>query len=475
MDSSKNLFKIFVKFSSGNWASAVISFITVPITTRLIMPEAFGKAALFTLIVQLLTRFILLGADQSFVRHYYQKEKDELVSLLWNSMATPIVFIIVATMVIIGFKEEVSNYILGGYYTDAVVIFIGSVVLGVIGAFAINVVRMEQMALSYSMIITGKAITNVLTIILYAKFIEPSFYAILWGFFLGNVFQVFFSIAIRIKSWVGNTKISKKEIVESLKYGAPYVPAFIFMWVLEGIDKIAIREYSTYQELGLYSAAIKIIAVLSVLRTGFINFYAPVSIEKYESDETDTVFFGDMSLIVGFCTILLGALIIVCAPLIILLLGREYLSALTIMPFLVFIPIATILTDVTGRGIGFKKKTYWNIYITLFPGLINIGLNLLLVPKFGAKGAAISTAISFLIYFAFKTKVSTFLYQVNYHLSKVYAGLAVLFIMSFINTFIDVSQLEAVIINVLCIFLIIFVFYKSIRDKIKGMLFSNSV
>ena len=72
----RNFIKSFFQFSIGQWVAALISFITTPITTWLIIPEEFGKASMFTLAFNLLLNIALLGADQSFVRMFYEKEEE---------------------------------------------------------------------------------------------------------------------------------------------------------------------------------------------------------------------------------------------------------------------------------------------------------------------------------------------------------------------------------------------------------------
>ena len=66
----------------------------------------------------------------------------------------------------------------------------------------------------------------------------------------------------------------------------------------------------------------------------------------------------------------------------------------------------------------------------------NIFGNLMLVPTYGAKGAALSTGISYIIFFSMRTIISKRLYKVNYHLGKFFTATVVFVIVAFINTFI---------------------------------------
>ena len=75
MIKERNFIKSFFQFSIGQWVAALISFITTPITTWLIIPEEFGKASMFTLAFNLLLNIALLGADQVLSGCFMKKRK----------------------------------------------------------------------------------------------------------------------------------------------------------------------------------------------------------------------------------------------------------------------------------------------------------------------------------------------------------------------------------------------------------------
>ena len=90
------------------------------------------------------------------------------------------------------------------------------------------------------------------------------------------------------------------------------------------------------------------------------------------------------------------------------------------MPFLVFSPIMYTVSETTVLGINFLKKPNLHIYIAIVSCLTNIIGNIILVPIIGAKGAAISTGISYIVFFSMRTWLSTGLYKVNYGLKNFY-------------------------------------------------------
>lgn len=229
-------------------------------------------------------------------------------------------------------------------------------------------------------------------------------------------------------------------------------------WLFTSFDKIALKEWSTFSEIGYYSAASKIVALLTVLQGSFTTFWTPVCYEHYEKFPEDNNLFTKMSKVITIAMFALSIISIAGKDLIVLLLGSSYREAANIMPFLVFMPIMYTISETTVIGINFAKKPKWHILISGTSCLINIIGNLILVPELGAKGAAISTAFSYILFFSMRTHISLKYYKVNYGLSKMYIMLAIIFVYALLATFSGTPLTNLLIGIVVFVFLCILYF-----------------
>lgn len=89
-----------------------------------------------------------------------------------------------------------------------------------------------------------------------------------------------------------------------------------------------------------------------------------------------------------------------------LFLGAEYRNTAKIFVFLLFVPVLYTVSETTCLGIEFSKKTIYNLWLTIISVIINLLGNYLLIPKFGAEGAAITTCISYIVWFWLRTLFS---------------------------------------------------------------------
>ena len=69
-----NFLKNFIIIGGGTFISMFIGFITTPIITRAVDPNAYGEYSIFTLYSSIAVMVLYLGMDQSLVRFFYDKE-----------------------------------------------------------------------------------------------------------------------------------------------------------------------------------------------------------------------------------------------------------------------------------------------------------------------------------------------------------------------------------------------------------------
>lgn len=456
-----NLLKNFLSFSIGGYISLVIGFFTVPITTRLINPEQYGIFSLFTLIVNLGLLFVLLGFDQGFVRYYYE-EKNKF-SLLYNSLKYPLVFFSILIPIFFFFKKEISNFIYQELNIFMLLILIITLFIGIINRFSFLIVRMNKKGLKYSLLQIFHQIFNFLFIIIIYKVYKNSYKVLIMAYTLSLLFVTFISIIFEKNIWIKNTKEKLNiNICELFKYGYPFILTMSLTWVFQSSDKIIIKIFSNFNELGLYAAAFKIIALINVIQTGFTMFWVPVAYERYNQELENKNFFKQVFNNISFLMLLLAIIILMSKNLIILLLGEKYYSASMIMPCLVFMPIMYTVSETTVLGINFSKKTKYHIIISLFTAIFNIIGNIVLVSKFGAKGAAISTGIAYILFFFLRTYFAGKLINYNFELKRFYFISFLIFSYSLYLTFYN-NIIFTLLFGIILITILIILYFKEIK------------
>lgn len=403
---NNNSFLIQLKnFGIGPIVGMFISIFTVPVITRLLSPEEFGKSSLFSLIQTIFNLVVLLGIDQAYVRFYNDKKIDKK-NLLYNCLLLPSIFCSFILFFTFVFKKNISIFMFGQYEPKVMFLFLFYLPSMLFNRFALLTIRMELRGKTYSFLCVFQQVSYFILLYCLLLHYERTFKSLVYSTIISSFLNTVFAVGIS-KSFfpINKITINKQLLKEIVYYGLPLVPASIFSWVMNSFDKVALRSWSTFEELGLYAAAFKIISPLNIVQTIFTTTFVPIAYKWYE-DNVPNEKYEQISTITLFLMMFVFSSIIVFRNILLLLLGSEYRNTAEIFIFLLFNPVMYTVSETTSLGIGFSKKTIYTLYISIIAALINLGGNYLLVPKFGAKGAAISTCVCYITFFWSRTLFS---------------------------------------------------------------------
>lgn len=460
-----NKLKAFIQFSYGTWGVALISFFTTPLITWLILPEDFGKASMFTIAYNLLLNVVLLGTDQSFSRIFYDKEPGQRGELLGASLIIPLVFWVFISL-IIGFGWSFFSHLLfsSQEHISVAIILSLSVLFGVISRFGLLYLRLLQMANGYSILQIISGIINIITVLTYAYFIEKDFFAIIYGFLFANLVTSIIGVFLRLQDWKSVSSNFNLTLLKGiLKYGFPFVPVFVIDWLFQATDRFFLKEYTDFVAIGLYSASFKLVTALNLLQSGFNLFWVPFSYEKYVNDPEEKAVYSRIFNLLSLILLTTITILIAFKEVIASIFSSSYRGVAEIMPFLLFIPIMYTLSEVTVVGINFKKKTHFHLYISIVSFISNAVFCFFLVPVIGVKGAAISTGLSYLVFFFLRSLYGVRLYRIKYDWIKFTASLLAVLITAGLHTFYP-SLPKIFLSNLVCVGVISVLYRNELRE-----------
>lgn len=434
--SGDKLIKRYLSFSLGIWVRPLILFITTPVITWLLSPAEFGKSMMYSTFYTILQWIILLGTPNAFMRFFPQKSENEKPILLWSSMYFPLMLWILTTVILFIFKRSINTFLIGSEGSGIHVVLCLSLLVGILQSFSLNLVRMKGKGLVYSLLLIVESVSYSAFAIVFATFVNRTFLSLIYAQLFSNFLAFICGVIFERNYWFP-IRIDIKNSLEIIKFSYPYTIIGL-SWLLFGwTDRIVLRMFVSFSEIGLYSAAFKLVSVMNMFSSGFTTLWFPYAYERFEKrskPENELVFARALDF-VSFGMFLLGFLILALKDVIFLVFARDYRSAASVSPFLLLSPIMISLEVIIGRGIDFVKKTNWFVVIYLSATAVNVLGNFVLIPFVGAKGAAISTGLSAVFLFAFENVVSHKLYPINYNTRRVYVMVMVFVVIALVCTF----------------------------------------
>ncbi len=202
-------------------------------------------------------------------------------------------------------------------------------------------------------------------------------------------------------------KYSRPLALKLLKFGMPMILGSACLFILEYIDTIMLTYFSGLRSVGLYNVAYPLASILSYLGVAIATVVFPFASELWAMKYKEKLQVG-VNLIYKYSFLIMWPLssIMFTFPELVLkvFFGAKYLEASAPLKILSVGMLFLALANINGQiisGIG-KPKTFTKIIV--ISSLLNVILNLILVPSYDILGASIATSLSFFFMFVLTSR-----------------------------------------------------------------------
>ena len=421
-------------------AVGLLAFISIPIFTRLFAPADYGILSLITSIMAMFVIFLNLGMDNSVTRYFFEARDDkERTTIISTGFWFVVIWSVLLVLVLFFLSGQCSSISLKSpSYAALFRLAWPAAALGTIIIYFKNIVRFYFKPWKFGII----ALSEGVLVLVFALLFVLNFTGGLFGYFSGYVAGSLLAVLIGINFIKKNLRLvfSFSVIKKLLSYGLPFVPAGIAYWIFNLSDRFMLARLSTLQQLGLYSVAAKMTFAITLLGRIFGRAWSPHALKMYKESSAHRETFGRMLvyLLFGFSYVALFMTVFAPELLRIITVPEYYQAVYAICPLALGL-VAYGLTQITMLGINLVFKTQYISHCSWLAAIVNIVLNLLLIPKYGMMGASIATMVSYIILTLSYGFISQRLYPIEINFSKLFKSLAIILlfviIAFWINTF----------------------------------------
>lgn len=402
-----------VNYAVGPIGASVLGFITLPIITWYYSVEDVGRVSMLQVFTSLSILFFCLGLDQAYIREYHSTTNKSL--LLKTSLMPGLILSLILFLTVFLYDATIISkwlYEIPSLYLSLITIL--CFIVALISRYLSLVVRMQERALAFSM---SQLLPKLLFLLIILASVWFGFSKDTYNLITANVLSIIFVFFIFLwntrQDWVVSFryKIEKEQLHKLFSFGLPLVIGGLASWGLNVMDKLFLRALSNYSELGIYSVAMSISAVAAILSGIFNTIWAPM-VYKWESENSVEIAkideISEAVLAVLYFVIVLSGLFSWIIP---YLLPKQYEVIQFLITCCLIGPLLYTLSETTAVGITLKRKTKLSMFASVSAMLINLLGNYLLVPKYGAMGAAAATAIAFWSFFILRTEFSKLVWR----------------------------------------------------------------
>lgn len=452
----KSLLSNTVIFAIGSFGSKIISFFLVPLYTNILSREQYGTADLVMTWANIIVPVASLVIQDSVLRFGLSKDynRDSVIKNGLIVFFAGTLFCLLCTPVL-QLYPAISSW---GVYLFVISScqILHSIMFSYTKAKELN--KLYAIASIVNTLVL--TITNIILLIFFHLGVEGYLIANVTANIIPSLFLVIVTGAAKdaIKA-----KYDRKLMKDMIRYSIPLIANNLSWWILNSSDKVMIEHYLSASELGLYTAASKIPAFLSILTSIFSQAWTVSSIKEYDTDRDRTFYsnvFRSFSLMMFLGTV---GIIFVLKPFMRFYVGKSFFDSWELVPMLLLGTTFFSFGSFFGAIFGALKRNVSVTITTLVAALVNIIINFMLIPMIGVIAASISTAISYIV-----------IGNARLFMSRKYYKFNINFLNYFINSAVVILLTVCILIGMniyLCSFastvLLIVINYKDLSDLLK--------
>lgn len=382
----------------ANILIALSGLLRLPILTKTLGVYDYGLWAQAQITISLALGIVGLGLPYASSRFLPAKtQKEDIREEFWS------VFFVVLFATIFAFfiLMLIANPIAKAFFNGSVeIVRLTSLIILVwsLNTVLLSIFRAFRLMKKYAAFVVGN---NYLELALIAFLVLQGYgiINIMWAMFLVRCFT-FFLLFYLINSKIRFKRPNFSNIREYLSFGLPTIPGNFASWVISASDRYVISYYLGTASVGIYSAAYSVGSVLAML-AGIFGFVLPPTLSKLYDDgkliEVKTHLSYSLKYLLSINIPFVFGAAVLAKPVLKLFSTAEIASqGSLVVPLVAFSILPYSSYVIISHTLVLSKKTKILAFIWSAAAIINLGLNIMIVPYFGITGAAFTTLIAYL-------------------------------------------------------------------------------
>ncbi|OGB66902.1 MAG: hypothetical protein A2Y94_02335 [Caldithrix sp. RBG_13_44_9] len=387
-------------FALGKISTKLVGFILLPIYTKEISVSDYGILGILELIDLLGSNVLSIGMPQALLRWYTLAEnKIEKQKIVFTNFIFLVFIFCSATLMIIPFQTTLSTILFDQSNLGIYLVFVFiSVTLSNLGHIPQSILRMEEKSLFFSISITVQFTISMILNIYFVAVLKLGVRGILIANIISNglLFMVLLPYLLKRMEF----ELDFKKLKEMLLFSYPFILIALSTSILSLGDRYILTKLTNLSQVGLYSLGYKISNVLKIFVVDSFTLGLPIiGWQVVKANSKPNLYLSRVLTYLTYILCWLGLAIAIFSKEIIQIfaVNKDYWDAYQVIPYLLLGVLFLGVQQHLFFIMQIPKKTKQISYIIGSAAILNIFLNLILIPNFQMLGAAYATIVSYLV------------------------------------------------------------------------------
>lgn len=414
----KTLSRQLAIYGLGDVATSLVSLLLLPVYTRYLAPADYGIIAMLLTLEAFAKIVFRWGVDTAFMRLYYDcpdtGARQRLASTLFFFLLSVNGALLILALLVSG---SLSSLLFDtSQHALLVALTIANTFVVSLYFIPLQVLRIEERSAQFiSLVFARSSATLVLRLVLVVAAGLGVFGVVLADILVTTVFTI---VLARWFAPLIRPVFSRDVMREALSFGLPRIPHSLANQVIGIADRYFLKVYRTLDDVGLYSIGATFGLALKLFLSAFEFAWTPFFLGVMREPDANRIYSRVSTYAVAVLVLLVAALAAVAPELVRLFTTEGFHGAAVVTPWIALGVMFQGLYLVGSIGLVITKRTSRYPIATGIAAGTSLLANAILIPRFGALGAAWANAISYATLAGVTIGFSWRLYPIHYEWSR---------------------------------------------------------
>lgn len=373
------------------------NFFLLPLYTKFLTPDQLGISDIITNMTAFIFPILVCAFDSAFSAFYYDN-KNELYRLkVFNTTLFFLIGTSAIALLLVNFSGLLSQLLFTNKkFTIAISVALVSVAANLWFLPFSLLLRIENKMFRFSVITIVSSFTMITLNVYFVVILQWGYFALIVStaiiqFVQCILYFLLTKVKINLRFW------DSKLFWKMLKYAAPLIPMVMVNWVLALSDRYILLYFYGENLVGIYGIAARFVNVLNIITSSIYTAYTAFAFSSYHEETSRQVYGKILNGVFLFISLPCWVISIWGKDIITLMVTKEYYNAYMILSPLLFGQLCYTVNTIVGYGIAFAKKSHYYLISAGAGTIINLVLNVILIPKYGLQAAAVTTFLGYFL------------------------------------------------------------------------------
>jgi len=409
-------------YGLGNLSTKVVGFILIPIYTKHLSVSDYGALGILEVSAMILSAFFSFGLYNGLFRWYCDKNYvHRQKAMIYTSTLFLLLIVIGMYLFMAPFAKQFSYLLFDSPdYVYILKILLISAGMEIVLLMPNTLIRIQEKPVLFTVANIIKLTTSLLFTIYFVVFLNRK----IEGIYEALIIAQFVYAVYLAKYYRRNIEFKLDILVlkEMLIFSFPLALSALSSVALSITDRYALKFFGGLSDVGLYSLGYKMANTITVFIVSSVNLAIGPMIYKMIDDPNNKRFYSKLLTYYtyGLMFFILGMSLFGKEVIKFITQNPAYYDSHKVIPIISFSILFFVLRYVTIIGLQIVKKTTLMGVLVTIMSVVNLGMDVLLIPFFQSIGAAVATLSTSVIFFFVTFWYAQKYYKIPYEMAKIY-------------------------------------------------------